>query len=65
MKYTACYIVTVLAAIQIAAWAMGKNGVITATITGAITLILGYLFGRRKGGAEPVEFPKTNTLKTA
>lgn len=38
-----------LGAIQVAAWYFGKDGVITAAVTGAITLIVGYYFGKAKG----------------
>ena len=62
-----CYIVTVLVGLQAAAWYMGKNGTITALITGVIAAIAAYIFGYNRGGKvkapEIPEFPTTKTIK--
>jgi hypothetical protein len=38
-----------LGALQVASWYFGKNGVVTALVTGSITAIVAYYFGKSKG----------------
>lgn len=41
--------ITALTLLQIVAWYFGKDGVITALVTGGIAAIVAYYFGKFKG----------------